>query len=553
MVLKQILKIVLVTSSIWFWVAISVKATEVNKQPQGKSVGSALLNSRMTREIPRLGEVKFPRISAQQLVQSPAPETLPTSEVVQVTGVKANPTSKGVEIILQTSIGQQLQVVNRSAGNSFITDIPNAQLRLPSGDAFTFHSDKPITGLSEITVINLDANTIRVTVTGEAGLPTVELFDSDEGLIFGLIPVTSSAQTPPQPPAQQQPGTQTKPEQPSAQTDEPIELVVTGEQDTYRVPNASTATGTDTPIRDIPFSIQVVPQEIIRDQQVTRTEEALRNVSGVTYQGSASNRAGADFSIRGFTDATILRDGFRRYGVVQAPLEVANLERIEVLKGPASILYGTIEPGGLINAVSKQPLSRPFYETEVQVGSRGLVRPRFDFSGPLSADGKVLYRLNGLYQRLDSFSNFDQEDRRIFIAPTLTWKIDDRTDLGISLEYLDNNRPADFGIPAIGNRIADIPRDRIGSEPSDAVTNEYLNVGYNLEHRFNRNWKFRNAFRYSSYEYDFNVVALPLGFDKATGTVNRFFASQEHRMKIIPCKPTSWVSLLRVLSITLFY
>ncbi|MEH2274539.1 MAG: TonB-dependent receptor plug domain-containing protein [Nostoc sp.] len=293
---------------------------------------------------------------------------------MQVTGVKANPTSKGVEIILQTSIGQQLQVVNRSAGNSFITDIPNAQLRLPSGDAFTFDSDKPITGLSKITVINLDANTIRVTVTGEAGLSIVELFDSNEGLIFGLTPVTSSAQTPQQPPAQQQPGTQTKPEQPpNSQTDEPIELVVTGEQDEYRVPNASTATGTDTPIRDIPFSIQVVPQEIIRDQQVTRIEEALRNVSGVTYQGSASNRSGANFTIRGFTDAPILRDGFRRYGVVEAPLEVANLERIEVLKGPASILYGAIEPGGLINAVSKQPLSQPFYETELQVGSQGFV------------------------------------------------------------------------------------------------------------------------------------------------------------------------------------
>ncbi|WP_375479815.1 TonB-dependent siderophore receptor [uncultured Nostoc sp.] len=530
MVLKQILKILLVTSSIWFCVARSATAQQVSSQQiQNKSaIAKVLLNSRTIREIPRLGEVELTHTSAKVLVQLPTPETVPTPEVVQVTKVKANPTSKGVEIILQTSIGQQLQLLNRSADNSFIIDIPNAQLRLPSGEAFTFRSDKPLKGLREITVTNLDANTIRVTVTGEAGLPTVELFDSDEGLIFGLTPVTSSAQTPQQPPAQQQPETQTNPEQPlDSQTDEPIELVVTGDQDGYSVPNASTATGTDTPIRDIPFSIQVVPQEIIRDQQVTRTEEVLRNVSGITYQGSGNNRSGADFSIRGFSDAAILRDGFRRYGVIQAPLEVANLERIEVLKGPASILYGAIEPGGLINAVSKQPLSQPFYETELQVGNQGFVRPRFDFSGPLTDDGKVLYRLNGLYQRLDSFRNLDQEDRRIFIAPTLVWKIDDRTDLGISLEYIDNNRPADFGIPAIGNRIADVPRDRITSEPSDAVTNEYLNVGYNLEHRFNQNWKLRNAFRYSSYDYDFNVVALPFTFDEATGTVDRFFASQD--------------------------
>ena len=110
--------------------------------------------------------------SAQMLVQSPAPE------VVQVTAVKANPTDKGVEVILQTTLGQQLQVVNRSDGNSYIADLPNAQLRLPSGEAFVFRSQKPITGITEITVTNADANTIRVTVLGEAGVPTVELFDS---------------------------------------------------------------------------------------------------------------------------------------------------------------------------------------------------------------------------------------------------------------------------------------------------------------------------------------------------------------------------------------
>ncbi|MHC5832017.1 MAG: AMIN domain-containing protein, partial [Nostoc sp.] len=93
----------------------------------------------------------------------------------------------GVEIILQTSKGQQLQLLNRSTGKNFITDIPNAQLRLPSGDAFRFHSDKPITGITEITVTNFDANTIRVSVTGETGVPQVELFDSpDEGLIFSV-------------------------------------------------------------------------------------------------------------------------------------------------------------------------------------------------------------------------------------------------------------------------------------------------------------------------------------------------------------------------------
>lgn len=101
--------------------------------------------------------------------------------------------------------------------------------------------------------------------------------------------------------------------------------------------------------------------------------------------------------------------------------------------------------------------------------------------------------------RSDSCRGFDREDRRFFISPVLSWRISDRTDLTISLEYTHDQRPADFGLPVIGNRVVDVPRDRISNEPDDALTNKYLNVGYELEHRFSENWKIRNAFRYSSY------------------------------------------------------
>lgn len=267
---------------------------------------------------------------------------MPKPEIVQVTGVKANPTDKGVYVILQTSKGQQLQIVNRSAGNSYIADIPNTQLRLPSGDAFVFRSQKPITGITEITVTNADANTIRVTVTGEAGVPVVNLFDSDEGLIFGFTPVASSAQPPPQPPQTQppppeQPGSETEPSERSAEDNESIEIVVTGEQETgYRVPDASTVTRTDSPIRDIPQSLQVVPRQVIEDQQVIQLDEALRNVSGVTSAGTTGGTE-SNFVIRGFSEAPILRDGFREFSSFNGFSETANLERIEVLKGPASI------------------------------------------------------------------------------------------------------------------------------------------------------------------------------------------------------------------------
>lgn len=259
----------LVAQPVW---AQSTRTASITASTKASADFTQLISKKQViepiKKIRRLKEIEPPAKNAQMLlVQSPTPETVPTPELVQVTGVKANPTSKGVEVILQTSKGQELQITNRSAGNNFIADIPNAQLRLLSGEAFTFCSQKPIQGVTEITVTNFDANTIRVTVTGEVSLPTVELFDSpNEGLIFSVATAASSAQ---QPQTQPQPENQTQPSQPSAQNDEPIELVVTGEQDGYGASDASTATRTDTPIRDIPQSIQVVPRQVIEDRVIT--------------------------------------------------------------------------------------------------------------------------------------------------------------------------------------------------------------------------------------------------------------------------------------------
>ena len=231
-----------------------------------------------TFEIPQLSEIELPAKSATMLAQAPVPSnpSNPDSSsqgekqggIATITGVKANPTEKGVEVILETTQGDKLQVTNRSTGNNFIADITGGQLRLPSGDAFTFKSENPISGITQITVTNVDANTVRVTVVGEKTLPTVELFDDNAGLIFAVVNASVATQPPEVAPTQEKPASEAPQEKPFSQQDGPIELVVTGEQDGYRAPNASTATRTDTPIRDIPQSIQVVPQEVLRDRFV---------------------------------------------------------------------------------------------------------------------------------------------------------------------------------------------------------------------------------------------------------------------------------------------
>lgn len=490
------------------------------------SVVVLMTNPAQAEEISQHSELRNRRDIAQ-LKQPLILSQAGLQQAIQITGVQVNSTKQGVEIILQTPLGEQLQVKPKSEGNTYIAEIPNAQLRLSSGD--TFRQEKPVAGVSEITVTNQNANTILVTVKGEQNLPQVELFDSDEGLIFGL---TTTASVPPTQPEQQaqteatlpeQPGSATQPQPPSAEADEPIELVVTGDRDDdYNAINATTGTRTDTPLRDIPQSIQVIPRQVLEDQQVIKLDETLNNVSNVIAGGFDTNTE-ARYTIRGFKDAPILIDGFRQYGFPEVP-ETANLERVEILKGPASILYGEIQPGGIINAVTKKPLAEPFYAVEVQFGNYGLIRPRIDLSGPLSDDLSVLYRLNSSYLNSESFRGFDQNFEQFFVAPVLAWKLGENTDFTFEAQYSNRRRPFDAGLVAFGKRVIDVPRDRIINEPDDYIDRTFITTGYSLEHRFSDNWTLRNGFRYATSRVYSDKLTIPTNFDETTGIVDRVYA-----------------------------
>ncbi|MEH2275552.1 MAG: TonB-dependent siderophore receptor [Nostoc sp.] len=440
------------------------------------------------------------------------------SEVVQVTSVKTNPTDKGVELILQTSIGQQLQVVNRSSGDNFIADIPNAQLRLPSGDVFTFRSTKPIAGVSEITVTNFDAQTIRVSVTGEVGVPIVELFDSpDEGIIFSVATAASLAQQPQTQPTQppNQPETQTQPSLPSTQGDQPIELVVTGEQDGYTVPEASTATRTDTPLRDIPQSIQVVPQQVIKDQGITRINDAVRNVSGTSFTTGYGNSENA-VNIRGF-NGNSLKDGFTTTSIFT---NATNIEQVEVLKGPASVLYGQVEPGGVINYVTKKPLSNPYYAANFTAGSYNSYNGAIDLSGPLTTDKKLLYRLNISYEDSDSFRDL-VFNKVFFISPAFTYKISDTTTLDFAYEYQKFNSSFDRGFPN-DLRSFNLPINLSLNDYNAAQDIESHQIDLTLNHQFNDHLRLRSRFE-AKFEHYYSAVVNEYAFAEDGQTVLRGF------------------------------
>ncbi|MBW4685340.1 MAG: TonB-dependent siderophore receptor [Komarekiella atlantica HA4396-MV6] len=416
---------------------------------------------------------------------------------VKVTGVKVNTRDKGIEIILESANPEALRPVAKSEKNNYIADIPNALLALPDGKDFSIAN--PVSGIVSVSVTQADANTVRVTVTGEAGLPTADLFDSEEGLILEFAPVASTPQPPQQP---EQPTSETPPEPPTTQSDEPIELVVTGEQNSYRIPTASTATKTDTPLRDVPQAIQVIPQQVLQDQQVRRLNEALRNAPGVIADNSERS-AFEGFTIRGFSNRNIIRNGLRDDTNITTNVNTENIEQIEVLRGPASVLFGQGGGGGTINIVTKKPQSTPSYSIEGTIGSFDTFGGSIDFTGPLNDDKTFLYRLNASASTTDTFVDFFEKERYL-IAPSFTWLMGDNTQLTLEAEYSDQKQPNDRGLPAVGtvlpNPNGKIPISRFIGEPFSEIdknNRQSLRIGYNFEHRFDENWQFRNNFNFS--------------------------------------------------------
>ncbi|MEH1894400.1 MAG: TonB-dependent siderophore receptor [Nostoc sp.] len=514
MKLDKLFQSLLLTGTVVLCISAPGKGEEVREDVQGESFTKVIGKStspqtaksgKASKNISQLSEIELPATSAQMLVQIPTPSNPPNPEqrsgdrVVPIMGVKANPTNKGVELILETTLGEQLQVKNRSTGNNFIADIPGAQLRLASGEAFTFRSEKPLAEITEITVTNIDANTVRVTVVGEKTLPTVELFDDNAGLVFGInSAATATATSPPQQPQtpqdQQKPASETPQQEPTAQQDEPIELVVTGEQDRYNVPETSTATKTDTPLRDIPQSIQVVPRQVLEDRKVRSVNEAVETVSGVVDGGTNFGAPSGGRVIRGFVQNGDFRNGYRDTNDSFSLTGIGTIEQVEVLKGPASVLFGAVEPGGIVNVITKQPLSEPYYSLGFEAGNFGYYQPSIDFSGPLNTDKTALYRFIATYQ--DSSGSQDFVHTNITtIAPSITLKLGDRTDLNLYYEYTNyKGYPNQSGSWFFSDG-SFLPRNLFLGYPDltfiDATTQKF---GYTLNHKLSDNWQIRNNF-----------------------------------------------------------
>jgi iron complex outermembrane receptor protein len=279
---------------------------------------------------------------------------------------------------------------------------------------------------------------------------------------------------------------------------------------------------TNTPILQTPTAIQVVPRQILDDQQSTTVLNSIvSNVSSISITG---HQFYDRFIIRGFDiGKNVYRNGLRVTDLTN--LEIANLQSIEVLKGPAAMLYGRIEPGGLVNMVPKRPLFEPYYSIQEQTGSFGYTKTMLDATGPLNEEKTLAYRFNGAYLNTESHRDFIQREN-VFIAPTLTWRPDERFTLNIDGEYQNLGFTADAwtAIPAIGRRPANVPIYRNYTDPSVTLgkpnRQERLFIGYDASFKLTDAWKVVNRFAYWNLDFTENDP-YGAGFDATTGYLTK--------------------------------
>ncbi|NOS77519.1 MAG: TonB-dependent siderophore receptor [Nitrospira sp.] len=284
-------------------------------------------------------------------------------------------------------------------------------------------------------------------------------------------------------------------------------VLVVASRESYVVQNATSGTKTDTPIMETPLNIQVIPQQVLKDQQVISIDQALKNVSGVTTTKAVNGGFDQRFFLRGFETDTLFRNGFRMdggdggFGNGQ---QFANVERIEVLKGPAAILYGRVEPGGMINVITKQPLAAPYYALTQQFGSYALYRTSLDATGPLTKDDTLLYRFNMSYQNSGSFRDL-VTDKNVFLAPVLKWNISPRTQATLEMEYQHANSSVDTQLlPFVNNQFVDLPHNRNLQERNPLET-EHIFAGFNWSHQFNDDWSIKHQFAFKRKEFNQGV------------------------------------------------
>jgi len=291
-----------------------------------------------------------------------------------------------------------------------------------------------------------------------------------------------------------------------------LEVVGRAASGAYHAEAASGAK-TDLPLRELPQSVRVMTRQAVDDLGATKLDDVLDYVGGVSRQ---TNFGGLwdNIVIRGLPgDQNIgmatLFNGFSTGRGFNAPRDLAGVENVEFLKGTAASLYGSSEPGGTLNIVSKRPLWKAAHSVEAYVGSYGLKRTAMDSTAPLTDD--FSYRLNVAFEKRDGFRDYVSTERQV-AAPAFTWRLGEATQLDYVGDFLQHKTPLDRGVVAVNGKLGEVPSTRFFGEPSDGDTTiKNQTHQWILAHDWNIDWRSRFGVSYRETSiYGFASPALVL-------------------------------------------
>ncbi|MDP3339322.1 TonB-dependent siderophore receptor [Frigidibacter sp.] len=304
---------------------------------------------------------------------------------------------------------------------------------------------------------------------------------------------------------------------------DPIVVVAPGEQPFGAAPgliarSSGTATKTGADLRDVPQAVNVVTADQVAAQGGRSVVSGLSYTPGVVGQYGDTDVRHDWLTVRGFRPdryADGLRQNFGARGYAQARAEPFGLERIEVLKGPASVLYGQATPGGIVNVVSKRPVDQRVREVELSYGSYHRKQIGVDIGDRLDENGDILYRFVAMAR--DGDTEYDHvSEQKFYVAPSLSWKIDPSLTLTVFAEYQDIDSPGGGGAPALPAtgtlyEAPDgyLPRSTFVGEPDfDQFDARQTQAGFTLEKQLSPNWNLSQTLRYSDVDVDTQRVQL---------------------------------------------
>ncbi|PMY51701.1 MULTISPECIES: TonB-dependent siderophore receptor [Pseudomonas] len=274
----------------------------------------------------------------------------------------------------------------------------------------------------------------------------------------------------------------------------------------YLATRSASATRTDTSIHETPQSISVVSKDAVEDLGATRLQDALDYAGGVGRANNFGGQGLTTFTVRGFTTGEFYRNGFPiNRGYPNMP-DANTIERLEVLRGPATMLYGRGDPGGTFNVISKQPLPKRTVTLGSQLNDQGMKRGTLDASGPLDEEGRLAYRLNVVGEGGDTFRDH-VETERYGITPVLTWQATDATKLIFEGDFMRNNAPLDRGVTRYPRQTGTASRDSFfGEKDAGKLHNDNNMAQLRFEHMLNDDWTLGGGFQWLDGSLKGNAV-----------------------------------------------